>query len=248
MFKAFLLATFIVSGSVAQNAPLLDILREEMDRNYGVLKGQSRSRSVFYPVRRGRAERPNRIGASLGPLWSAETRVHGADSRCQRQGGRSEAGRLSRVRGVRGCSSRRRPVCRWRIGRTKSGVGCGWKPIARGGEPHGGLINLKTSTQVNVAATDDSDDFSKEEPSTFVGPVPTLKRTANVDWAERVRGWSSIFSKYPGILFSGIGMQLTTETKYLVNSEGTRGCSIGRGFTRMTRSRREAKPRTEWIC
>jgi hypothetical protein len=98
------------------------------------------------------------------------------------------------------------------------------------------FISLKTSTQVSVAASDSSDDFSREEPSSHVAPVKPLDSGGKV-WEDRARKWSAIFQKYPGILYGSVGVQLSRETKYLVNSEGTR-LQHGRGFARITMSAR----------
>lgn len=94
------------------------------------------------------------------------------------------------------------------------------------------LINLKTSTQVRVAAEDDSDDFSTEKPSAELLPLPKLE-VGKTDWAGRVRKWSGMFSKYPGVLGSAVAVRMSVENRYLVNSEGTR-IQHGRGFARIT--------------
>jgi hypothetical protein len=93
------------------------------------------------------------------------------------------------------------------------------------------LISLKTSTQVNVASEDTSDDFSTESPSVAVMPLPVL-RTGSVDWAARVRKWSGVFNQYPHVLGSAVSVSLSVENRYLVNSEGTR-VQHGRGFARI---------------
>jgi predicted Zn-dependent protease len=94
------------------------------------------------------------------------------------------------------------------------------------------LINLKTSTQVNVAAEDDSDDFSVEEPSVSA-VVPKRFAVNSEQWSDRVRKWSGEFNKYPQILASGVNVRLSNETKYFVNTEGAR-LQHGRGFARIT--------------
>jgi predicted Zn-dependent protease len=94
------------------------------------------------------------------------------------------------------------------------------------------LINLKTSTAVKVAAEDKSDDFSSEEPSVYAGEHRTLD-TGKVDWAGRVRRWSGEFKRYPVVLASAVNVNLTSETKYFVSTEGTR-LQHGRDFARIT--------------
>ena len=94
------------------------------------------------------------------------------------------------------------------------------------------LINLKTSTQLNVADEDKSDDFSKAEPSVFSSD-PKKFAIRSAEWTDRVRRYSAIFKKYPKVLSSGVGVRLVNESKYLVNSEGTK-LYHGRGFARIT--------------
>ncbi len=94
------------------------------------------------------------------------------------------------------------------------------------------LIGLKTSTQLNVADEDKSDDFSKVEPSVY-SSVPKKFAIRSEEWTERVRRYSAIFKKYPRVLSSGVGVRLVNESKYLVNSEGT-SLYHGRGFARIT--------------
>ncbi|HTS65504.1 MAG TPA: metallopeptidase TldD-related protein [Candidatus Acidoferrales bacterium] len=93
------------------------------------------------------------------------------------------------------------------------------------------LIRIKTNTQVRVAAEDDSDDFSIEPPATFVQVPPKLKFNQSM-WEERVRNWSARFKNYPAVLTSHVAVACQAETRYLVNSEGSR-IAHGRGFARI---------------
>ncbi|HYZ86662.1 MAG TPA: metallopeptidase TldD-related protein [Bryobacteraceae bacterium] len=93
------------------------------------------------------------------------------------------------------------------------------------------LINLKTSTKVKVEASDRSEDFSKEEPSVYVEPVKKLSPVSE-EWVDRARRWSAELAKHNGVLSSNISLIFQRETKYLVNTEGTR-IQHGRGFVRI---------------
>ena len=93
------------------------------------------------------------------------------------------------------------------------------------------LIRIKTNTQVRVAAEDDSDDFSIEPPATFQQVPPKLKFTESV-WQERIRKWSARFQNYPSVLTSHVSVMCQNDTRYLVNSEGSR-IAHGRGFARV---------------
>ena len=94
------------------------------------------------------------------------------------------------------------------------------------------LINLKTSTQLNVADEDKSDDFSKAEPAVYSAEPRKIALDSKL-WSERARQYSAVFKKYPRILNSNVGIRLVNETKYLVNTEGTR-LYHGRSFARIT--------------
>ena len=93
------------------------------------------------------------------------------------------------------------------------------------------LIRIKTNNQVRVAESDDSDDFSKEPPVTFVQPPPKLKFD-EAKWSERVRKLSARFQNYPSVLTSHVSVSAETDTRYFVNTEGTR-IVHGRGFARV---------------
>ena len=93
------------------------------------------------------------------------------------------------------------------------------------------FIRIKTSTQVKVAAEDESGDFSTEKPATFDGPPPPLKFDAG-EWQGRARKISDRFRNYPHVLTSEVTVSAETDTRYLVNTEGT-SIRHGRGFARV---------------
>ena len=93
------------------------------------------------------------------------------------------------------------------------------------------LIRIKTNTQAKVAEADDSDDFSSEAPSTFV-QVPGKLKFAEAQWQEKIRQYSGRFRNYPGVLTSHVSVLCQTDTRYLVDSEGSR-VAHGRGFARV---------------
>jgi len=93
------------------------------------------------------------------------------------------------------------------------------------------LIRIKTNTQVKVAAEDDSDDFSTEPAATFQEAPPKL-RFDEAAWTERIRKLSSHFQGYPDVLTSHVTVSALTDTRYFVNTEGSR-IQHGRGFARV---------------
>jgi len=93
------------------------------------------------------------------------------------------------------------------------------------------LIEIKSDAQVKVAEEDQSNDFSVEEPSVKEELPPQLKIPGE-EWRNRVRSWSGEFQKYPGVLSSSVVLMAERESKYLVSTEGTR-LAHGRTFTRI---------------
>src|SRR5581483_9216720 len=79
------------------------------------------------------------------------------------------------------------------------------------------LIRIKTNTQVKVAESDDSNDFSAEHPATSIEAPPKLRFDQN-EWNERVRKLSTRFQNYPSVLTSHIMVLCSTDTRYLVNT------------------------------
>jgi predicted Zn-dependent protease len=93
------------------------------------------------------------------------------------------------------------------------------------------FIRLKTDAQLKAAEEDSSGDFTLREPEVHSEQPRKLLFSRN-EWAAKVRKWSSEFSKHRGILASNVTVMVSRQTKYLVNSEGTR-LEHGRGFARI---------------
>jgi TldD protein len=93
------------------------------------------------------------------------------------------------------------------------------------------LIQIKADEKLRAAATDGSDDFSKETPQTaFSQPPPLTFNTT--EWTARLRKLSKEFTKYPGALNSSVSVQAQRVVETLVTSEGTR-LEHGRLFSRI---------------
>ncbi len=93
------------------------------------------------------------------------------------------------------------------------------------------LVEIKGDAEVRVADEDQSNDFSVEEPAVKEDLPPQLK-APDEEWRNRVRAWSGEFQKYPGVLSSSVVLMIERETKYLVSSEGAR-LAHGRTFARI---------------
>ncbi|MGH9627501.1 MAG: hypothetical protein ACRD7E_03945, partial [Bryobacteraceae bacterium] len=73
------------------------------------------------------------------------------------------------------------------------------------------LINLRTSTKVDVAGDDASDDFSQEEASVYI-EKPSDFEYSSREWADRVRAWSGEVKKFSGVLSSEVSVRFHHET------------------------------------
>ncbi len=93
------------------------------------------------------------------------------------------------------------------------------------------FIRIQTNTQVKVAEEDASADFSSAPPQTSLAAPVKLKFNVE-EWTDRIRKLSARFGKYPGVLTSGVTVSAQAETRYFVNTEGTR-LAHGRGFARI---------------
>jgi TldD protein len=220
----------IASGvALSQTAPLLDILKQEMDRNFSILKEKADPAPYFisYTVSE---QQSDFFAGTLGTLQNQganRSRVFDVSVRVGDQ-------KLDNYHATRGerpqfTSPTLLPLddvpdaIRRRV----------WLETDRSSRAATQrLINLRTSTQVAVAAEDTSDDFSKEKPEVFMS-APKKFTVDSAAWQDGVRRWSGEFKKFPRVLSSGVSVRLFQETKYHVNTEGTR-LQHGRGFARIT--------------
>jgi predicted Zn-dependent protease len=93
------------------------------------------------------------------------------------------------------------------------------------------FIRIKTNSQVQVASRDTSADFSSEPPSVQVEQAHKLQFDRE-NWTERVRRLSARFGNYTSVLNSRVTVWCQDETRYFVNTEGSR-LAFGRGYARV---------------
>lgn len=94
------------------------------------------------------------------------------------------------------------------------------------------LIKIRSNQQVKVAAEDPSDDFSAEPPSVHSDTPPVLHLAVD-QWAERLRQLSRGFQRFPEALTSSVTLVAQRETRYFVDTEGSR-VEHGRNFVRLS--------------
>ena len=84
------------------------------------------------------------------------------------------------------------------------------------------LIEIKSNEEVKVKQADDSPDFSSEAPAMYEEPTPQPLRILDQEWINRVRKWSGGLGMHPGVLNSSANLQVEKITNYFVSTEGTR--------------------------
>src|SRR5580698_5352656 len=93
------------------------------------------------------------------------------------------------------------------------------------------LIRIKADEKLRSAAADGSDDFSVEQPQVSFSTAPPLKFNS-AEWAARLRKVSAEMSKFPGAIDSSVGVEAKRVMTSIVTSEGTR-VESGRLFARI---------------
>ena len=233
--KVFLRLILLFSAAtlaVAQTPALLDAMSQELSRNFQALKSKSDPPPYFLSYAVTETE-GHSLSATLGAL---ESDSHGTARSLDTsiRVGSPKLDNYHRVRSAGGAAS----------GRFTSGMTIPfednvnsvkrllWLDTDRAYQLAAErLIRIKTNTQVRVAEADDSDDFSNEPSVVSIAPPPKAKFDEDA-WRDRVRKLSARFQNYPSVLTSHVSVSSQTETKYFVNTDGSRIVQ-GRGFARV---------------
>ena len=98
------------------------------------------------------------------------------------------------------------------------------------------LIRIKTNRAVKVDEEDSSDDFSRQDPAAFDGQRATLnfggKPWSPQPWLARLEKLSAAFRAHPQVLESKVYLQVESQNKALVNTDGA-AVEQGRDFLRL---------------
>jgi predicted Zn-dependent protease len=225
--KFFPLFLAVAVSAPAQTLP--QILSDELQRNFTILK-QKADPAPYYMAYAVTEEETEIISASLGVLQS-KGKSHSRTLDITIRVGSPQLDNYHVIRGDRPRFTPGAPIAledvpiaiRQRIWLETDRT---YRLAAKR------LIDIKTNAQVKVAAKDNSDDFSVEQPSVHEENVPRLKVNEE-EWTNRLRKWSAELSKYQGVLGSDISFVARREVKYLVTTEGTR-LENGRTFASIT--------------
>ncbi len=83
------------------------------------------------------------------------------------------------------------------------------------------LARVKTNLAAKVKEEDPAPDFSREEPQVFVG-APASVQVDKAAWRARLRRLSALLADDPLILRGDVELSVEANTRYLVNTEGSR--------------------------
>src|ERR1700677_1410352 len=94
------------------------------------------------------------------------------------------------------------------------------------------LIEVKSNQETKVKDADSSADFSVEPSAVYQEPPPPI---GNIDeeWAQRARKWSAAVADFPDVLYSNVNLSAQRLSKYMVSTEGTR-LLHGRNFVSLS--------------
>jgi len=222
----FLLAA--VSIASAQPPVLLDAMSQELNRNFSVLKEKADPPPYFVSY-----EVTEREFASVSGVLGAITASDGGKDRLLDVSVRVGSPKLDnyhRVRGDRGqFTSGAALTYEDNVNSIKRRLWLETDRAYRAAAER--LIRIKTNAQVKVAEEDNSDDFSTEAPAVFQQTPPRL-RFDEAAWSDRIRKLSGRFQHYPSVLTSHVAVLCQTDTRYLVDTGGSR-LEHGRGFARV---------------
>jgi len=215
-------------ASAQQKSPLLDAMSQELNRNFTILKEKADPAPYFisYEVTE---QDYHGISGTLGTISSS----NGGKERALDVSVRVGSAKLDNYHNVRGDRGQFTSGALLSVEDNPNAIKRRlWQETDRayrGAAER--LIRIKTNTQVKVAAEDDSDDFSSDPPATFQGTLPKMRFDEGA-WTERIRKLSSHFQNYPEVLTSHVSVTAQTDTRYFVNTDGSR-IEHGRGFARV---------------
>jgi TldD protein len=221
----------VVSFAGAQPGVLLDVMTQEINRNFSTLKDKGDPAPYFLSYEITEEEHQS-VSAGLGALdFSGGGRSRTLDVSIRV--GSPKLDNYHQVRGGRGGAARFTGGAMISVEDDANAVKRRlWLETDRAYRTAAErLIQIKTNNQVRAAEEDASDDFSSEPPSAFEHPPAKLTFDAAA-WEKRIRILSSRFGNYPSVLTSRVTVTAQTDTRYFVNTEGSRVVH-GRGYARI---------------
>jgi TldD protein len=229
VLRLLLTLAFALPLAAASVPSLLDILSDELQRNFTILK-QNGDPAPYYMDYTVTDEESQSLSATLGTIEShKKDRLRYLDVTL-----RVGAAQLDNYHSVNGQKGRFTngeilplddvpDAIRRRVWLDTDRT---YKLAARR------LIEIKSDQQVKVKDADGSGDFSSEPPAVYQEP-PAPLGNLDEEWAQRARKWSSAVAEVPDVLYSNVGLSVQRISKYMVSTDGTR-LLHGRDFVNLS--------------
>jgi predicted Zn-dependent protease len=212
----------------AEEAPLLDTMNQELQRNFQTLKQKGEPPPYFMAYEISDIEN-HVVGATLGSVISKQD-AHNRFLDITLRVGDPKMDNYRRARGERVQFTTVIPVSiEDNAAAIKPRMWLESDRIYRAAVDR--LVRIKTNQQVKAADRDQSADFSSEEAYAY-SEKPTTSAFDAPKWTQLVKDWSRELRKYPDLLSSNVTMSVQTDNRYFTNTEGTR-VQHGRGFARI---------------
>lgn len=213
----------------AQSPGLVEILAGELDRNFRILSAKGEPPAYFASYRVTEVESAELAAESGALLSRTSSRARFLDVSI-----RVGSAELDNYRRLPGQPTRFAGAVRISVDDLPSAL---LKPVwletdrvyRQAAER---LIRIKTNNQVTIAGADASNDFSGEDKVVDIRPAGRLRAPSDKLTA-LLRRLSAVASGRPAVITARVSLDLRRETKYLVNSEGSR-LRHGRGFARIS--------------
>ena len=231
--RLFLLPLVVSIPLVAASPSLLDILSDELQRNFTVLKQKADPPPYFMAYDVTEAE-TQVISASLGTITSRNAgRARYLDITI-----RVGSPALDNYHMIKGERARFTPGSIFPLDDVADAIrrklwldtDRTYRLAARR------LIEIKSNQEVKLKQADDSADFASEPPAVHE-EQPARLHPLDEEWTARLKKWSGSLANNPGMLNSNITLVVERETKYLASTEGTR-LLHGRTFANISISAR----------
>lgn len=207
----------LVAFSLAAQPKSIQILDEELNRNYSALK--KADPAPYFLAYQMIEQEASAVTATLGTLQSSTT----GKSRSLEVSVRVGEPKLDNYRQIRGDRPQFSAAISMPLEDEPNAIRRRlWLEtdrVFRSAAQR--LINIKTNQQVKLEGDDKSGDFSSAPPVVKFETVAPLKFDKRI-WEERARKWSAYFANKPEVLSSNVIVVGQREVKTLVNTEGTK--------------------------
>ncbi len=203
-------------SAAAPEPSLLQILKSELDREFGVMKSKG-DPAPYYMAYEVTEEQSESASASSGALISSiQNRTRGVDTTI-----RIGSPQFDNYHPYKGSQIRFTVFTPLSLDDNPNQIRRAlWgesNRVYRSASRR--LLQLKTDEQLLAQQKDKDPDFSSEPAATF-SSTPETYRIDRTAWDNRVRAWSAEFKTHPDVLGSEVSFRAQREIRTFVNTEG----------------------------